>query len=120
MTNYEIAQVKFNNVYDVIDSFNSDDVDSLFDERTNKLMNDWENFGFIKKDLSTGDILNVREIHNAESNKINVLLDCGLAISSNLKKEREFFELNEIEFENLSDLSSWIESEECKEWLKDN
>ena len=117
---YDNKNINFENVNLTIDKFYSDCSDDLFDENANKLMYDWESYGFIKKDLSSGDILSVKEIHNVGNNKINVLLNCGLAIQSNLKKEKKFFEFNDINFENLEELNEWIESEECKEWLNEN
>ena len=120
MVNYESKEMNSDNINLVIDNFYSDCSDNLFDESANKLMYDWENYGFVKKDLSTGDVLNVKEIHNIGNNKINVLLDCGLSIQSNLKKEKKFFEFSDINFNDLDELNMWIESEECQNWLNNN
>lgn len=92
--------------------------DFIFDEPN--AMDNWEKYGFIKKDILDGDIFKIIKLNSVKEHKFNILLENGLCFDCNLKKEKRYFEIIDENFKNYENLKDWINSEFAYEFFKNN
>ena len=45
-----------------------------------EVMNNWEKYGFVKKDVFDGDIIRINNVRSVDKNNITLMCDNGLSI----------------------------------------
>lgn len=103
------------NIRDVLDKINFDEYQ--FDTT---VMDEWYNYGFVKKDVFNGDLFKVNNITECKDGRFNVIGENGVTVPCILKKEKRFFNLNDIVFSDYEQLELWINSDEGKKWFTEN
>ena len=106
---------KANTVSDLVDLMDQDD----FNFEQPGAMDNWMNYGFIKKDVSDGDVLKVIGIGNVDGTYFDVMCDNGVTFSVNIKKEKLFFEMRGVEFGTTKELYDWLKTA-GNAWFKTN
>lgn len=96
--------------------------DNEYEFETPNPMDEWMQYGLIRKDIKDGEVLKIIQFRNADRKKelFYVLCENYLEIPLSIKKERKFFELNNIKFNSLDDYLDFLESESVKDWFKEN
>jgi ribosomal protein S1 len=102
--------------YEIISQL--DDKNYQFDEPN--AMDNWSNYGFIKKDVSDGDIIKISKLNAINDDKFSLLLENGLSMECNIKKERKFFEINQLPGRTVDDYKEWLNTDDAKQWFEDN
>jgi len=83
-------------------------------------MDNYLKWGFIKKDIVGEEQLQVLELVsvNIQKGEFNVLCENLLEIPLSYKKEKKFFELNDLFFSTTEEALIWLNSENGRSWFK--
>jgi small subunit ribosomal protein S1 len=83
-------------------------------------MDDYLKWGFIKKDIVDEEQLQILELIsvNIQKGEFNVLCENLLEIPLLYKKEKKFFELNNLFFSTTEEALKWLDSENGRSWFK--
>jgi small subunit ribosomal protein S1 len=83
-------------------------------------MDDYLKWGFVKKDIVGEEQLQILELIsvNIQKGEFNVLCENLLEISLLYKKEKKFFELNNLFFSTAEEALKWLDSENGRSWFK--
>ena len=82
-----------------------------------ELMSNWEQYGFVCKDTTIGEIFKVKELGVVNNNTFSLLCVGGISLICNIKKEKKFFELYDNLFTDLNEFITWLQSDYAKEWF---
>lgn len=91
-----------------------------FEFEDESAMDTWEDYGFIKKDIFNGDLLKVTELISSNDKTFQLLCANGDTIECIIKKERKFFDINNIRFQKVEGLIDWLKTDDAKEWFLTN
>lgn len=103
------------NAKEMLEKITFGDFDFGFSEE----MSNWDKYGFVKKDVSDGELKKVVSINNCQNGNFDVICDDGVIVPCVLKKEKKFFSLNGIQYDELSGLETWLTAKENANWFND-
>lgn len=95
----------------------------LFNEidwEQSEVMDNWEDYGFVCKDVLGGEIFKVSNLESVDNNSFSLACAGGISIVCNLKKEKRFFEINGESFKDVKEFSNWLKSDMAREWFSIN
>lgn len=105
------------NIQTILDNIQFDECVFVDDQQ---VMENWSNYGLVKKDVCNGELFKITDITECKNGKFNVYGKSGVTVPCILKKEKKFFSLNNIPFVDSDELESWINSDDGKKWFIDN
>ena len=104
---------EFTNYNNLIDALKNDDV--IYD--LPNAMDNWMNYGVVKKDILNGQELKVLELRGCDGVTFGLLCENAMVIPCYVKKERPFFEMLGLDFDTPN-LVAWLKTPEACEWFK--